>query len=188
MVGLRWKGAAVGLALAVLCAYPALAAETSCNITGWSEDKDPAGLNVRAGPSKNARVIAVLPPETDYAVEFDIIASEGGWLKIKDAVAPTYSDAPDRKVFAGPGWVFADKVRFVINDTELRSAPREDAPTVLKLSIQTPDYAQGPDSAMIDHVFGCDGGFADIEVHMDKGPHMRGWADRICNNQVTTCP
>jgi hypothetical protein len=179
--------AIAGLAAAALWATSAAASpEVACGISGYSNDPDPHGLNVRSGPDKGARIIAVLPHENDYAVEFEIVASKDGWLKIKDAMARTYSDAPDKKVFAGPGWIFADKARFEINDASLRASPRDDAPEVMPL--HTADFSQGPDSALIDHAFGCDGGFADVEVHMDGGPHKRGWAGHICSNQVTTCP
>jgi hypothetical protein len=176
---------------ALLLAVPALAepvdtaGATACKIAGWSADADPAGLNVRAAPRKEASVVATLPHEADYAVEFEIIGSRDGWLLIRNAHAPSYGDAPDKKLFAGPGWVYADKVRFLINDPALRSQPQIDAPIVLPLT--TPDHSEGPDSATIDHVYGCSGAFADVETHMSKGPKKRGWATHICSNQVTTC-
>ena len=74
---------------------------------------------------------------------------------------------------------------FLINDPALRSQPQIDAPIVLPLT--TPDHSEGPDSATIDHVYGCSGAFADVETHMSKGPKKRGWATHICSNQVTTC-
>jgi hypothetical protein len=158
---------------------------TACAISGWSADRDPAGLNVRAAARKDAPVIGVLPHQPDYPVEFEIIGSLNGWLLIRNARALSYSDAPDRKVFAGPGWIFADKVQFEINDLALRAQPQANAPVVLPL--HNADYSEGPDSAAVDHVYGCQGAFADVEVHMPEGPHKRGWATRICSNQVTTC-
>jgi len=158
---------------------------TACKISGWSADPDPAGLNVRAAARKDAAVIGVLPHQPDYGVEFEIIGSLNGWLLIRNAQSVSYSDAPDKKVFAGPGWIFADKVQFEINALALRARPQADAPVVLEL--HNADHSEGPDSAAIDHVYGCQGAFADVEVHMPEGPHKRGWATRICSNQVTTC-
>ena len=76
-------------------------------------------------------------------------------------------------------------MRFLINDPALRAEPQPRAPLVLTL--QSPDHTEGPDSATIDHVYGCNGTFAEIEAHMPKGPRKRGWATHICSNQVTTC-
>jgi hypothetical protein len=180
------------LAVAVsLLPVPSLAqpADTAgaavCELSGWSADPDPAGLNVRAAARKDAPVIGTLPHRPDYAVEFDIIGSRDGWLLIRNARAPSYGDGPDKPVFAGPGWVFADKVRFLINDPALRSEPQLDAATVLRLD--SADHSEGPDSGTIDHVYGCQGAFAEVEAHMSKGRHKRGWATHICSNQVTTC-
>jgi hypothetical protein len=161
------------------------AGATQCKIAGWSAVHDPAGLNVRAAARKDAPVIATLPPEADYAVEFDVIGSLNGWLLIRNARMPSYGDGQDKPIFAGPGWVFADKVRFLVNDPALRAQPQPNAAIVLPLA--SADHSAGPDSAAIDHVYGCQGDFAEIEAHMSKGPHKRGWATHICSNQVTTC-
>jgi hypothetical protein len=159
------------------------AGATQCKFSAWSADPDPAGLNVRAAARKDAPIVATLPHSKGYAVEFEVVGSLNGWLLIRNARLPTYDDAKDKPVFAGPGWVYADKVRFEINDQALRAQPQAEAPVVLPLF----DEGSGPDSAEIDHVFGCQGTFADVEVHMSKGPHKRGWATRLCSNQVTTC-
>jgi len=170
----------------------ALPAPTACSISGWSADPDPAGLNVRAGPSASAKILGRIPParaqaSDTYGAEFDIIGSQGGWLLIRKARFADYGDGKgDSAVFSGPGWVFADKVRFLINAPELRIAPREQAPTVARLS--SADGSSGPDSAVIDHVYGCSGAFADVAAHTPGKPSKRGWATRICSNQVTTCP
>jgi hypothetical protein len=50
------------------------------------------------------------------------------------------------------------------------------------------DGTSGPDSANIDHVFGCSGEFAEAAVHMEGQRPVRGWVTGICSNQVTTCP
>lgn len=183
-----------------LCCIPASASlaaavetngVTACSISGWSNDKDPAGLNVRAAPRKDAPIIGRIPPEKmqagdSYAAEFAIIGSRDGWLLVRDVKFADYGDGKgDRAVFAGPGWVYADKVRFLINNDDLRRAADRDSPVIMKLV--TPDHSAGPDSATIDHVYGCNGDFADIAVHLN-GPTMRGWATGICSNQVTTCP
>jgi hypothetical protein len=89
-------------------------------------------------------------------------------------------------LFAGQGWVFTDKVRFTINRAEVRGAPADNAQVLAKLS--SADGSSGPDSAVIDHVFGCSGAFAEASVHLDRKPPVRGWVTGIYSNQVTTCP
>lgn len=168
------------------------AVTTPCGFSGWSNDKDPAGLNVRTAPSAKARVIAKLPPEAKNngnAAEFDIVGSRDGWLLIEHAHFVDYDGGgPDRVLFEGPGWVSGSKVGFEINDVGVRSAPKADAPVTAQL-LQTNDEggSTGPDSAAIDRVFRCSGDFADVLLHMPKGAPIRGWVTRLCSNQVTTC-
>jgi hypothetical protein len=161
-----------------------------CTLSGWSDDPDPAGLNIRAAPSVNAEVIGRVPrPREDHdeAAEFDIIGSRNGWFLIKGVKFVDYgSGKGDRAVFAGPGWVFADKVRFLINSADVRDAPAASAKVVARL--RSADGASGPDSAKIDHVHGCSGAFVEATVHMDGQRPARGWVTKICGNQVTTCP
>ena len=165
---------------------------TACSLSGWSNDPDPAGLNIRAAPRADAEIIGkVLPARAQagdsYAAEFEIVGSRNGWLLIRAVRFADYgSGKGDHAVFAGPGWVSADKVRFAINRAELRDAPDEKAKVVAKL--RSAHGSAGPDSAFIDHVYGCSGAFAEAVVHMDGKPAMRGWVTGICSNQVTTCP
>jgi hypothetical protein len=164
----------------------------ACAISGWSNDTDSTGLNVRAAPRKDAPVIGRIPPphaqaDDSFAAEFDIVGSRDGWLLIRRA---RFADTGDGKgehiVFAGTGWVFADKVRFLINNASLRSGPNAGAAIVARLSAR--GGASGPDSAIIDHVHGCNGAFADVTLHMAQRPPVRGWATGLCSNQATTCP
>jgi hypothetical protein len=185
-------------AAACLVAAPAKAANvdtsgvTACSLSGWSNDPDPAGLNIRISPRADADVIGRVPPARaqggdSYAAEFDIIGSRNGWFLVRTVKFADYgSGKGDRAVFAGPGWVFADKVRFTINRAEVRGAPDDHAKVVAKL--RSADDSAGPDSAFIDHVYGCSGAFAEAAVHMEGQRALRGWVTGICSNQVTTCP
>lgn len=165
---------------------------TACNLSGWSNDPDPAGLNIRSAPRADAEIIGRVPAARaqggdSYAAEFVIIGSRNGWLLVRDVKFADYgSGKGDRAVFAGPGWVFADKVRFTINRAEVRGAPAANAPVLARL--RSADGAAGPDSAFIDHVYGCSGAFAEAAVHLEGQRAVRGWVTGICSNQVTTCP
>ena len=168
---------------------------TPCAFSAWSTDKDPAGLNVRAAPGADAPVIAKLPPprpskSDTYAVEFRVIGSRDGWLLIENAKFVDYDgSAADQAVFAGPGWVSGTKVGFEINDASLRAGSGADAPIKAQLVDNSdPNGIYGPDSAVVDRVFGCSGEYADVLLHLGpKGRPTRGWVTRLCSNQVTTC-
>ena len=115
-----------------LSASPAVAATvdttglTTCSLSGWSSDPDPAGLNIRSAPRADAEIIgrvsaARAQGRDSYAAEFDIIGSRNGWFLVRGVKFADYgSGKGDSVVFAGPGWVFADKVRFMINRAEVR--------------------------------------------------------------------
>lgn len=185
-------------AAACLSAAPARAASvdtsgvTACSLSGWSSDPDPAGLNIRAAPRADAEIIGRVPAPRaqggdSYAAEFEIIGSRNGWFLVRGVKFADYgSGKGDRALVAGPGWVFADKVRFMINRAEVRGAPAGDAPVLARL--RNADGSAGPDSAFIDHVFGCSGAFAEAAVHVEGQRALRGWVTGICSNQVTTCP
>jgi hypothetical protein len=187
-IGVAWcLSTAAGVAATV-----DTAGVTACALSGWSNDPDPSGLNIRAAPRADAEIIGhVPPPEAQagdrYAAEFRIIGSRNGWFLVSRVKFTDYGRGKgDRLLFGGSGWVFADKVRFVINRAEVRGAPAENAQIVATL--RTADGASGPDSATIDHVFGCSGAFAEAAVHMEGQRQARGWVTGICSNQVTTCP
>lgn len=185
-------------AASCLAAAPATAASvdttgiTACSLSGWSNDPDPAGLNIRSAPRADADIIGKVPAARaqsgeSYAAEFDIIGSRNGWFLVRTVKFADYgSGKGDKAVFAGPGWVFADKVRFMINRAEVHGAPDDHAPVLAKL--RSADDTAGPDSAFIDHVYGCSGAFAEAAVHMEGQRVVRGWVTGICSNQVTTCP
>jgi hypothetical protein len=175
------------------------AGAVACQLAGWSNDSDPAGLNIRAAPRVDAEIISRVPQPrkagadgrpVEEAAEFKIIGSRNGWFLITGVKFVGYysADGKDRAVFAGPGWVFADKVRFLINRPEVRGQPSGNAPILAKLRLETGDGVAGPDAAKIDHVFGCSGTFAEAAVHMEGQGPTRGWVTGICSNQVTTCP
>ncbi len=93
-----------------------------CAAAGRSIDQDPAGLNVRAGPSARARVLgrlySVLDPEAHhhgsnerYGPIFAIREVRDGWVRIADAAAESEgTDGEIRRNYTGPGWVSANMV------------------------------------------------------------------------------
>src|SRR5438445_260314 len=129
---------------AVIAAPVDTSGVTACALSGWSNDSDPAGLNIRAAPRADAEIIGRVPQPrkagadgrpVEEAAEFKIIGSRNGWLLVTGVKFVGYysDDGKDRAVFAGPGWVFADKVRFLINSAEVRDAPAGNAKVVARL-------------------------------------------------------
>jgi hypothetical protein len=176
-----------------------------CSLGGWSEDRDPKGLNVRAEPSTKARVLGTLPPpyrlkvggaentpEGGWLTEFRIIGFKDGWFLIEGAKPPgkEYEDenryprnAP--KPYSGRGWVAANKVgaSYANGGTRmggLFQAPFVDAqwtPAGRKLG-GTLDTDGGPK-----RILACSGHWGLVESH----DGVRGWWRALCNNQVTNC-
>ena len=97
-----------------------------CAAAGRSVDQDPAGLNVRAAPSVDARVLgrlySVLDPESHhggwparYGPVFAIREARNGWVRIQDAAAESEGyDGQVLRNYTGPGWVSANHVEATI--------------------------------------------------------------------------
>lgn len=175
-----------------------------CDIHGWSEDRDPNGLNVRAEPSVKAKILGTLPapykfkrkgdnvPEGGWLTEFSILGFKDGWFLIEGATPPgkDYEDESvyprnHPKPYGGRGWVAASKVgaQYANGDTRmggLFQAPHVDAQW-------TPAKGDGGSEIGADggpkRILACSGFWALVESHNG----VRGWWRRLCSNQVTNC-
>ena len=174
-----------------------------CDLRGWSEDKDPKGLNVRAGPDTKSKVLGALPPpyrfktksenfpEGGWLTEFSIIGFRDGWFLIEGAQPPgkDYEGGAyprnHPKPYAGRGWVSANKVgaQYANGDTRmggLFQAPHTDAKwTPAKNSFGGEISADGGPKKIL----ACSGYWALVESH----DGVRGWWRRLCSSQVTNC-
>lgn len=161
-----------------------------CWVSVYSRDKTPT--NLRAGPSREAKVVAVLPAEraeagTRIGPEFQVIAGRQDWFLIRGAHWAGY-DLPEKALVLGPAWMAANLASFTIESPSLRRAPNEAAETILKMApLEGAADNWGPDSAKIERVHGCSGSFVDVSVSLPDGRKARGWATGLCGNQVTTC-
>ena len=166
-------------------ALPAFAA-SACQIYAYANDPDPAGLNVRQGPSLKYSVIGVLK-SADYdgyqfSPEFMISDFKNGFYKIGDAVTGQYGDGPEETVFQGPGWVSARLTGFEIEDPHLYEAPTAGSATILDL-----DNAWSLDTTTITAIHGCLGPYVHVTLTNASGSSATGWATDLCGNQATTC-
>ena len=152
-------------------------ATVACDVQLKVADPDPKGLNVRAGPSATAPIVGVLKPDGDWTW-VHATGQGGDWIAI-DRAETIDDDAPNgsRAVYAKTGWVHVGKLGIselqTGNGTVLRDRPAADARVVKRIGAQ--------DTAPV-RVLGCHGKF--IEVRTGR---LRGWTDRWCNNERTTC-
>lgn len=185
-------------------AAPAAAAPTGrtiCSLVGWSNDPDPRGLNVRAGPSRSTKIVGVLPqtsPAVEDAddVEFDIVASQNGWFQIRNARASEGDLAAGARIFKGTGWVAAGMVGYDIQSARGYARPDDTSPRIVDLG---DEWIGG-----FDRLIACDGKFLLGEKvlrppeypgkprRIDDRAYVRpgviaAWFQRICANQKTTC-
>lgn len=167
----------LALLLALSLATETLAA-SNCKINAYSIDKDPAGLNVRAGPGTNYKVIARLKRVNDggYFIlpEFQVLATQKRWLLIGNA----QQGLDGKPLFEGRGWVHASRVATMTRGYEsghvnLRRERSMTSATIIRAPRETEVGLRG-----------CHGGWALVEY---KG--KRGWlapADQ-CGTSATTC-
>lgn len=149
----------------------------ACDVSLNVADPDPRGLNVRAAPRADSRVIAVLKPDAEWTT-VHVTAQQGGWMRI-DRATGIDDDAPDgeRVVFAGDGWVSLKLLRisdlYVGGGNRLYQRPDRGARVVFRLEGESSTPSQ---------VLGCQGTF----IRVRHGRHV-GWTDTWCNNERTTC-
>jgi hypothetical protein len=176
-----------------------------CDLGAWSIDKDANGLNVRAEPSVNARVLGTLPPpyrlklggsenapDGGWLTEFRIIGFRAGWFLIEGAKPPgkDYEDekryprnAP--KPYAGRGWVAANKVGAAYANGGTRMGGLFQAPFV--------DARWMPAQRELGGAIDTDGGpkrllaCSGLWGLVESQDGVRGWWRGLCSNQVTNC-
>jgi hypothetical protein len=177
-------------ALGLAAAAPAVAATIQtpsdtvpCTLKGWSRDKDPNGLNVRAAPSASAPVVARLPwrpkAENGSLVEFEILGFKDGWALIRGASYGNYGDPPPATpLYSGQGWVHGSLVGGQVvggqNAIGLYAEPKDAAKRLPRPS----DVEEVEVKGLLD----CRGAWAKIDSNIGVG-----WIYGLCSNQVTTC-
>ncbi len=167
-----------------------------CTFGAWSNDRDPAGLNVRAEPSAASRILGVVPPPRvapkkyeaagpePLKAEFRVIGYRDGWFLIDNIRAPGVAyDIPYPsslpKAFKGRGWVAGNKVGAAPAFSGLPFGRLYAAPNIEARF----EMRKGGTDAPFARVLSCTGAWGEVEAEGGR----RGWVRGLCSNQVTTC-
>jgi hypothetical protein len=176
--------AAVAVGTGALAASVSVPQDTiSCKLEGWSTDKDPKGLNVRAAPDASAPILAKLLPrpqaESGSLAQFEILGFKDGWVLIKGASYGDYGDPPPATpLYSGMGWVHGSRVGGQLvggqNVVGLYSEPKDTAKRLPRPA--------NVDEIAVNALLGCTGSWAKVDTNIGVG-----WVYGLCANQVTTC-
>lgn len=205
------RGAAIGQTPAPASLPPGV---TPCAFDALTNDPDPNGLNVREAPDVHSRILTRLPVKESpvkgigpVLADFHVIGTKNGWFLIEGA---SYGGDLDRGVYAGRGWVSGRLITTGLRTETLKSAPRSDAPDVVRLDVEEKNTGFGPDSFDPTAILDCSGKWFRVEMpvkrtfHMYQAPdvtvelkplaatdapagYLRGWTDSYCTAQLTTC-
>jgi len=177
---------------------------TECNFSAFNRDRDPAGLNVRAEPDANARILGRLPTLTDPPQAYstfgaDVIGYKNGWFLIEHGFEAVWTPRrPKEPVYSGRGWVAANLMTAQLLREKLKLAPSGAAPEVLDLKDVK---GEGPEDCCFvtpRRILGCSGDWVHVEVGLRPGEKalartdapagaVRGWANGTCASQTTPC-
>ncbi len=172
-----------------------------CSFGAWSNDPDPAGLNVRAAPSPQAKVLGIVPPPRKLPKEeafsgepvkseFRVIGHRDGWFLIENVTPPgvAYEVPYPRHLpqpFKGRGWVNGRMIGGALANGGLPEGRLYVSPHADAASLEVIDSHGnriGPDTP-IRRIHACSGWWALIETNDGQ----RGWWRSICSNQATNC-
>jgi hypothetical protein len=158
-----------------------------CAFSGWSSDRDPAGLNVRAAPSANAAIVGRLPPpehieDRDFATEFDVLESRDGWFRI--ANARRWSEESAHSASLPSGWISGRFLRFALQTDRAFASPDPNSQVV---AFTWRDGSGTIQPFAYRHPTACRGEWVKLTVVGHDGREREGWVRGICGIQETTC-
>lgn len=173
------------------------AGATSCAFHARSEDRDPAGQNIRAAPRGDAEVVGRLPAMRksesagDYFVEVRVTGSKDGWFLIDRAEFEDY-DGGKEMALRMEGWISGRYLQFDVEDAPVRAAPAK-AAAVLDRAQSGASVAGKSEYLQVGRALSCKGAWIEIEGDIHDADtrkplrKVRGWVTGACSNQVTTC-
>lgn len=142
----------------------------ACAISAFVLDRDPVGLNVRAGPSTRSRVLRVIANEASAVAE--IRGQSGAWFR----VVRIYDAEDNATLFSGQGWVHNSLLGLAVanGNPRLYAAPASRSRVIARLI---------PDDSQVT-LIGCSGDWARV-----RNDGREGWLPREgqCSSPLTTC-
>ena len=160
-------------------------AAVACRAWVYVADRDPAGLNVRAGPGGGSEVIGRIPRQ-HAGTMLRIVESRGGWLRYDTVVVIVEGDKPAAAAPRG-GWVFGA----LLGTTARPVGGRPDGEVVLRQAADTTSAVRGRlrGEETLAVVRGCSGAWLEVAIRRGE-ERLTGWLapQDQCGNPVTTCP
>ncbi|HEX8642068.1 MAG TPA: SH3 domain-containing protein [Allosphingosinicella sp.] len=159
----------------------------ACEFSGWSGDPDPAGLNVRSGPSATAPVVGRLPPPQriegrDFATGFDVVEARGGWFRVENA--RRWDDDGSRPANLPSGWISGRFLQFQLG-TDKAFAEPDTASAVVATSWR--DRRGERHELGYRNPTACRGEWVRLTVTGHDGRPREAWVRGLCGMQETTC-
>ena len=154
---------------------PTTQAEQSCSTSAFVADTDPAGLNVRSGPSSDYEVIDTLP--TNEPVEVSIVGAKDSWFLLNEAYSQGQQELEQL------GWVYAPLLGVTTTSLNINNP---DAPAPLyaapdgnaNVKAEVPKYTEVS-------LLSCSGNWLQVQTGGTTGWLAVG--DQ-CSNPASTCP
>lgn len=146
------------------------AAAASCAMSAFVTDRDPSGLNVRAGPSAQARILATVSNQSAGVAA--ITGHDRGWFRVS-GIVDAESDTP---LFDGDGWVDGALLGLEVANADPRLYAASDRRSRVLARLR-------PDETQLT-LLGCNGEWARVGAD-----GRTGWLSREgqCSSPLTTC-
>ena len=174
----------------------------ACNFLVMSLERDPAGLNVRAGPSTKYAVLGTVPPivESEGGMtsvagpQFQVLGSRKGWLYVESIGEESdFTGKPERPMYKGRGWISGKKVFVNIQSTKGFVKPSAKSAIALNWDDAKWVSAQVQDR----HILACQGVWAQFQTFyktldrtgkvLGKEASVTAWFRGLCGHFETTC-
>jgi len=143
--------------------------EWICDFEAYVIDPDVRGLNVRAEPDGNAKIVLTLPKDA-IGTTVHIAGCRGKWVRV-DSASALNGELPEQVA----GWIYASKLGMRTQTTavRVRRQPKAGSQVVGRVPA---------DSDVV--LLGCREGWVLIQYGK-----LTGWVpvDDLCGNPVTTC-
>ena len=174
----------------------------ACNFLVMSQERDPAGLNVRAGPGTQFAVLGKVPQTVESesgmtsvaGPQFQVLGSAKGWLYVESiGEEPDFTGKPERPMYKGRGWISGKKVLANIQSTKGFVKPSAKSAIALNW-----DDAKWASAEVHDrHILACQGVWAQFQTFyktmdrtgkaLGKEASVTAWFRGLCGHFETTC-